>query len=67
MMNTHSLDVDITIKDDGFFTLTVFEPESGLAQRWEFPLSFDEHPEFNEKIGNEIYSWISLWSDMEDV
>ena len=27
------------------------------------PLSFDEHPEFDKNIGDEIYSWLSLWAD----
>ena len=59
----HNLDLSITIKDDGFFDLFVSEPESGLTQKYEFPISFDEHPVFNEMIGNEIYSWISIWSE----
>lgn len=61
----HSFDMDIVIRDDGWFNLILYEPESGLTQKWEFPISCDEHPEFNETIGNEIYSWISLWSEAQ--
>ena len=62
---THSLDLHFKIWNDerGFFDMIICEPKSGFAAKWEFPLSFDEHPEFNEWIGNEIYSWIAIWAD----
>ena len=44
-------------------TVDVREPESGESGRIVTPFSPDEHPEFNERIGNEIYSWITLWAD----
>ena len=35
--------------------------------QYQFPYSPDEHPEFDERFGQEIYSWISLWMDeLED-
>lgn len=29
----------------------------------QFTYSPNEHPQFDEAIGTEIYSWISLWMD----
>lgn len=56
------------------FTLTngeveviVYEPESGEFARINTPYSPDEHPEFDERLCREIYSWLSMWMDeMED-
>lgn len=59
---THNLDLSIAINDDGFCDLIIAEPESGLAQKLNFPLEFDEHPVFDAMIGAEIYSWLSLWA-----
>ena len=60
--------LEITIRlnvDD--FEIDVYEPESGEVVQYQHPYSPDEHPEFDETIGNEIYSWISLWRDeLED-
>ena len=44
----------------------VYEPESGEVIQMQHPLSFDEHPEFDAAIGNEIYSWLSLWTEKEN-
>ena len=60
-----NLDLAIRIKD-GWFEVDVYEPESGECSQLNFPLSFDEHPEFDEAIGMEIYSWLSLWADEDD-
>ena len=57
------LDLDIDLYDNEYVRILVSEPESGESQSFGFPLSQDEHPEFNEQIGNEIYSWLSLWAD----
>lgn len=57
-----TLELTITLDEENV-TLDVYEPESGECTSLNAPLSFDEHPEFNEAIGNEIYSWLSLWSD----
>lgn len=32
----------------------------------QLPYSPDEHPEFDTAIGEEIYSWISLWADQKE-
>ena len=41
----------------------VYEPETGDCKQFQFPYSPDEHPVLDEKLGNEIYSWIQLWAD----
>lgn len=61
-----TLELTLIVRD-GEFDVEVYEPESGDYCCITSPLSYDEHPEFDEKIGNEIYSWISLMADeMED-
>lgn len=45
----------------------IYEPESGEIAHINAPYDPDEHPEFDEKLCMEIYSWLSLWMDeMED-
>lgn len=59
--------LDLTIRiNDGEFEIDVYEPESGEVSQLQCPLSFDEHPEFDEAIGREIYSWLSLWSEEDE-
>ena len=41
--------VDVRVKD----------VETGFTNFCHVPYSPDEHPEFNEWIGNEIYSWLA--------
>ena len=61
---TRTLTINITLDDfDKTIVADVSEPESGENSRIVAPLSPDEHTEFNERIGNEIYSWITLWAD----
>lgn len=57
-----TLELTITLDEENV-SCDVYEPESGECTTLKGSLSFDEHPEFNEAIGNEIYSWLSLWSD----
>ena len=58
----HQLQLYVTVKNGIIHTL-VMEPESGLVYEFTDPFSADEHPEYNERIGNEIYSWISMWAE----
>ena len=51
--------LELTIRMDN----DIYEPESGECSQIDAPLSFDEHPEFDKNIGDEIYSWLSLWAD----
>lgn len=50
--------------NEGEFELDVYEPESGLCTNLSGFYDPYEHPEFNDAIGNEIYSWVMLWKDM---
>lgn len=59
------LDLAIRIRG-GEVEVDVYEPESGDVSQIQLPLSFDKHPDFDEAIGQEIYSWLSLWSEEED-
>lgn len=59
--------LDLTIHLDGNdLEIEIYEPESGETAHMRHPYSPDEHPEFDANIGNEIYSWISLWKDEEE-
>lgn len=62
MKTERTLELTIKMGEDGV-SVDVYEPESGECSTIEAPLSFDEHPEFDSAIGNEIYSWLSLWKD----
>lgn len=56
--------LELTIRLNGDdFEVDVYEPESGEVAQIQHPYSPDEHPEFNKAIGDEIYSWISLWAE----
>ena len=56
--------LELTIRLNGDnFEVDVNEPESGEIAQMQHPFSPDEHPEFDKSIGNEIYSWLSLWAD----
>jgi len=57
-----SLDITIRYNNENI-EVDVYEPESGEVTQLQAPFSPDEHPEFDKAIGNEIYSWISLWLD----
>ena len=60
-----TLELTIRLNKDSF-EVDVYEPESGEVIQMQHPLSFDEHPEFDAAIGNEIYSWLSLWTEKEN-
>ena len=57
-----NLELTIRMEND-HIEIDVYEPESGECSQIEAPLSFDEHPDFDKTIGDEIYSWLSLWAD----
>lgn len=59
------LELTIRLNNDSF-EIDVYEPESGEVIQMQHPLSFDDHPEFDAAIGNEIYSWLSLWIEKGD-
>lgn len=54
--------LELTIRyDDDHCEVDVYEPETGDITFLDSPLNFDEHPEFDELIGNAIYEWLALW------
>lgn len=59
------LELTIRLNEDDF-EVDVYEPETGECSQMQFPLSPDEHPEFDKAIGEEIYSWVSLWADQKE-
>ena len=51
--------LELTIRmDNDHVEIDIYEPESGECSQIDAPLSFDEHPEFDKNIGDEIYSWL---------
>ena len=59
--------LELTIRlNENDFEVDVYEPESGEVAQMQFPYSPDEHPEFDKTIGEEIYSWISLWAGQKE-
>lgn len=60
-----TLELTIRLNDDDF-EVDVCDPESGEVAQMQFPYSPDEHPEFDQQIGEEIYSWLSLWADEKE-
>lgn len=63
-----SLDLTIRLKtnEEGEVSqieIDTLEPESGTPATFTFPYSVEEHPEFDEVMGRELYSWISLWAE----
>lgn len=63
-----TLDIDIEMDEESTL-VTVTDNETGSYTQMELP-EFSERQRFNEWIGNEVYSWISLMSEelneMED-
>lgn len=64
-MRERSLELTIRL-GGGEVEIDVYEPESGEVTQIQFPYSPDEHPELNEALGNEVYSWIGLWNEEEE-
>ena len=47
----------------GEVEVDVYEPETGECATFPVAFSPDCHPEFDEKLGQEIYSWITIWGE----
>lgn len=60
-----SLDLTITLEPEQV-NVDIFEPESGEVYGVVAPLSFDEHPEFDKTLGDELYSLFELWRGDDD-
>ena len=63
-----TLTVTITTNEGiGTFDVDILEGESGIVDHIrDVPFSPDEHPKFNDAIGNEIYSWVQLMMDEDE-
>lgn len=56
--------MELTIRfNEDDFEIDVYEPESGEVAQLQYPFSPDEHTDFDKAIGDEIYSWLSLWAN----
>lgn len=56
--------IEVTVMLDGNeMTLEFYEPESGDFRRMNFDFGSCKPSEFNEAVGGEIYSWVSLMAD----
>lgn len=44
--------------NDSTVTAEFYEPDTGDSSRVVVPYSPDEHSEFNDRVGNELYWWI---------
>lgn len=59
--------LDLKIRCDGeTVEVEIFEPVTGLTSRVSNGYSIDEHPEFNADLGDEIYSWVKVWMDLQE-
>lgn len=58
--------LELTIRHDAdHFEVDIYEPEIGECSQLDFKVSFDEHPEFNQAIGDTIYEWLRRWKEDE--
>lgn len=62
---TRTLDLTIQLNEEDF-SVVVSEPESGESTTIVYPFTPDDHRSFDQDIGKEIYSWLSLWKDEEE-
>lgn len=63
-----NLDLGFRLSNNGACEVCVTEPESGIHKTFEFYYMSDGiHPDFDDDLGREVYSWLSLWIDsLED-
>lgn len=52
--------------EDGNAVAEFLEGETGERLSVVVPYSPDEHPEFNEAVGNELYSWLEMLMEEQD-
>lgn len=55
-----TLQLTLRLNENGWFDVDIYEPESGSSFQLNYPYCPDEHPEFNEDIGDEVYSWLGI-------
>ena len=62
-----NLEIKLVKLNDSSFDIEIYEPESGDFTRKTFGYSPDAHPEFDDTLGHEIYSWIIMLMEQEKV
>lgn len=55
-----TLQLTLRLNENGWFDVDIYELESGSSFQLNYPYCPDEHPEFNEDIGDEVYSWLGI-------
>lgn len=59
--------LDLTLRvGDGRIEVDVYDNESGEIKQIDLPFSPVEHPEFDKRLGDEIYSWLSLMEEEDE-
>lgn len=61
-----TLYIDIETEPGGWFDVTISDGESGDHITNTFPFSPEEHPEFNDWVGNELYDWVDWMMEGEN-
>lgn len=62
-----SRDFDLWMECDGkTIEVTVYDRDSDSRKEIVFPYSPGKHPEFDEALGNEIYSWAEMLMDVAE-
>lgn len=62
-----TLTITLNADNQDEFTIEIYDHESGDIVNKIVPFSPDEHPEFNDWIGNEMYDWATwMIENLED-
>lgn len=65
MKTERPLLLTLRITGDDDLEVYITEPQSGETDRFLFTYSPDEHPEFDQIIGNQLYEWLKMWQEEE--
>lgn len=60
-----TLELTIDLHEENF-SLDIRDPDSCIHNEFSFFYSRHDLLDFNQTVGEEIYSWISLWRDAQD-
>lgn len=63
MKTARTLELSLKVCDDDSLEVDIQEPISGTIDRLLFTYSPDEHPEFDQFIGNQLYDWLKMWNE----
>lgn len=63
MKTARSLFLTLRVTDDDDLEVDIMEPQSGEVDRFLFSYSPDEHPDFDQFIGDQLYDWLKLWNE----